>query len=51
MKLMIASDLHGSAYYTRKLLEAMDREQPERLVLLHVLELLLEHLRFRSLLL
>ena len=34
MKLMIASDLHGSAYYTRKLLEAMDREQPERLVLL-----------------
>ena len=34
MKLMIASDLHGSAYYTRKLLEAVDREQPERLVLL-----------------
>ena len=34
MKLMIASDLHGSAYYTRLLLEAMDREQPDRLLLL-----------------
>ena len=26
MKLMIASDIHGSAYYCRKLLEAYDRE-------------------------
>ncbi len=34
MKLMIASDLHGSTYYTRLLLEAMDREQPDRLLLL-----------------
>ena len=34
MKWMIASDLHGSAYYTRLLLEAMDREQPDRLLLL-----------------
>lgn len=34
MKLMIASDLHGSAYYTRLLLMAMDREQPDRLLLL-----------------
>ena len=34
MKLSIASDLHGSAYYTRLLLEAMDREQPDRLLLL-----------------
>ena len=34
MKLMIASDLHGSAYYTRLLLTAMDREQPDRLLLL-----------------
>ena len=34
MKLMIASDLHGSAYYTRLLLSAMDREQPDRLLLL-----------------
>lgn len=34
MKLMIASDLHGSAYYTKKLLEAMEREQPHKLLLL-----------------
>ena len=34
MKFMIASDLHGSAYYTRLLLTAMDKEQPDRLLLL-----------------
>lgn len=34
MKLMIASDIHGSALYCRQLLEAMDREQPDRLLLL-----------------
>lgn len=34
MKLMIASDLHGSAYYTGLLIEAMEREQPQRLLLL-----------------
>ena len=34
MKLMIASDLHGSAYYTKKLLEAYEKEQPEKLLLL-----------------
>ena len=34
MKLMIASDLHGSAYYTRRLLEAYRKEQPEKLLLL-----------------
>lgn len=34
MKLMIASDLHGSAYYTEKLLQAMEREQPDKLLLL-----------------
>lgn len=34
MKYMIASDIHGSAYYCRKMLEAMDREQAERLILL-----------------
>ena len=34
MKLMIASDLHGSAYYTQLLLTAMDGEQPDRLLLL-----------------
>ncbi len=34
MKLMIASDIHGSAYYCRKMLEAFQREQPFRLLLL-----------------
>ena len=34
MKLMIASDLHGSAYYTQKLLEAHGRERPDKLLLL-----------------
>ena len=34
MKLMIASDLHGSAFYTKQLLEAFTREQPEKLILL-----------------
>jgi len=34
MKLMIASDLHGSAHWCRKLLEALEREQPDRLLLL-----------------
>lgn len=32
MKLMIASDIHGSAYYCRKLLEAYDREKAGRMV-------------------
>lgn len=34
MKLMIASDLHGSAYYCRALLEAFRREGADRLLLL-----------------
>lgn len=34
MKWMIASDIHGSAYYCRKLLEAYDREGADRLLLL-----------------
>lgn len=34
MKLMIASDLHGSAYYTEKLLSAMEQQQPDKLLLL-----------------
>ena len=43
MKLMIASDLHGSAYYTHQLLDAWDREGAPRLFLLgdilyHVLD-------------
>lgn len=33
-KLMIASDIHGSAYYCRKLLERFNEEKPDRLILL-----------------
>lgn len=34
MKWMIASDIHGSSYYCRQMLEALDREKADRLVLL-----------------
>ena len=34
MKLMFASDIHGSAYYARLLMEAFNNEKPEKLVLL-----------------
>lgn len=34
MKYMFASDIHGSAYYCKKMLEAYKEEQAERLVLL-----------------
>ena len=34
MKLIIASDIHGSAFWCGKLMELVDREQPDRLVLL-----------------
>ena len=34
MKLLIASDLHGSARYAGKLMEAWRQEKPERLLLL-----------------
>ena len=34
MKMMIASDIHGSAYYCRQLLEAFQREEADRLLLL-----------------
>ena len=34
MKLMIASDIHGSAYYCRQLLDAFQTEQADRLLLL-----------------
>lgn len=34
MKWMIASDIHGSAYYCRELLQAWEREQGDRLLLL-----------------
>ena len=34
MKLVIASDIHGSAFWCRKLLDVCEKEQPDRLVLL-----------------
>lgn len=34
MKLVIASDIHGSAYYCGKLMEIVDRVQPDKLLLL-----------------
>lgn len=34
MKLMIASDIHGSLYYCEKLLEAYEREHADRMLLL-----------------
>lgn len=34
MKLIIASDIHGSAYWCRKLMELTQQEQPDKLILL-----------------
>ncbi|MCH3986652.1 MAG: phosphodiesterase [Lachnospiraceae bacterium] len=34
MKLMIASDIHGSAFYCCKMLAAMEQEKPDKLILL-----------------
>lgn len=34
MKLMIASDIHGSAYYCKKMIQAFEREKPDKLLLL-----------------
>ena len=34
MKLMIASDLHGSSYWCTRMLEAYKKEQPDRLIFL-----------------
>ena len=34
MKLLIASDLHGSAFYCEKLMERIREEQPDRILLL-----------------
>lgn len=34
MRLLIASDIHGSAYFCRKLLEAYDQEKADKLILL-----------------
>ena len=36
MKYMFASDIHGSAYYCRKMLDAFEKEGAERLVLLAI---------------
>jgi putative phosphoesterase len=34
MKLVIASDIHGSSYYCKKLVSIVENEKPDRLVLL-----------------
>ncbi|HIU05639.1 MAG TPA: phosphodiesterase [Candidatus Coprousia avicola] len=34
MKVLIASDIHGSAYWAERLVRAVEREQPDRIVLL-----------------
>lgn len=34
MKFMVASDIHGSAFYCEKMLAAFEREQADRLLLL-----------------
>ena len=34
MKLVIASDIHGSAYWCRKLLDKIELEQPDKIILL-----------------
>ena len=34
MKILIASDIHGSAYWAEQLIEAIDTERPDRVVLL-----------------
>lgn len=34
MKLLIASDIHGSAFWCRRLCEIVDAEQPDKLILL-----------------
>lgn len=34
MKLMIASDIHGSAFYCRRMIDAYKREQADRILLL-----------------
>ena len=34
MKLLIASDLHGSAHYCEKLLARIEAEQPDKILLL-----------------
>ena len=39
MKWMIASDLHGSAFYCKKMIKAFERERADRLLsLIHISE-------------
>ena len=47
MKYMFASDVHGSAYYCRKMLEAYDAEKAERLVLLEICFITDQEMTFR----
>ena len=35
MKFLICSDIHGSAYYCRKLIEAIDREKADRVIVMN----------------
>ena len=44
MKYMFASDIHGSAYYGKKMLEAYEKEKADRLILLGDLLLSLIHI-------
>ena len=34
MKFLIASDIHGSLYYTKKLIDLVEKEQPDKIILL-----------------
>lgn len=34
MKIMVASDIHGSAYYCKEMINAFNKEKPEKLLLL-----------------
>ena len=34
MKLLIASDIHGSLYYSNELKKAIDNENPDKIILL-----------------
>ena len=44
MKYLIASDIHGSAYWAERLVAAIEREDPDRILLLGDLLLSLIHI-------
>ena len=48
MKLVIASDIHGSAYYCRKLLKRLEEEKEDRLILLAMYYLMVRETIFRK---